>query len=134
MLCQHLNTGWSGEKIVVGGDSGGGNLSVALALKCIHLGVRPPDGIFVAYAPLNLQLTPSPSRLLCAVDSLIPLEFLLHCLHSEYPTLLLWWMSVMIDPFGVDTIAFFFKLLFIFIFLLFKLVTINTGYIIFLAC
>ncbi|OQR71562.1 hormone-sensitive lipase-like, partial [Tropilaelaps mercedesae] len=74
--------GWSGEKIVVGGDSGGGNLSVALALKCLHLGVRPPDGLFAAYTPLNLQLTPSPSRLLCAMDSLIPLEFLLHCLHS----------------------------------------------------
>lgn len=77
-----LVTGWSGEKIVVGGDSGGGNLSVALALKCLHLGVRPPDGLFAAYAPLNLQLTPSPSRLLCAMDPLIPLEFLLHCLHS----------------------------------------------------
>ncbi|XP_003740965.1 hormone-sensitive lipase [Galendromus occidentalis] len=74
--------GWSGEKIVVGGDSCGGNLAIALALKCIHLEVRPPDALFSAYSPLNLRLSPAPSRLLCCMDPLLPFEFLLLCVHS----------------------------------------------------
>jgi hormone-sensitive lipase len=43
------------KKVVLTGDSAGGNLAAALVMKCIVSGVRPPDGIMLAYPALNLD-------------------------------------------------------------------------------
>lgn len=39
------------------GDSAGGNLSVAVALRCADAGVRAPDAILACYPALYLQVT-----------------------------------------------------------------------------
>lgn len=53
---------------------------MALAMKCIELGLRPPTGIFMAYAPVLVSFVPSPSRLLCLMDPLLPFGFMMRCL------------------------------------------------------
>lgn len=42
------------KKIIVVGDSAGGNLAIALGLKCVKEGVRVPDGLLLVYPALNL--------------------------------------------------------------------------------
>lgn len=43
------------KKVVLVGDSAGGNLVGALTLLAIKTGVRVPDGILMAYPALNLK-------------------------------------------------------------------------------
>uniref|UniRef100_T1J9H7 Hormone-sensitive lipase n=1 Tax=Strigamia maritima TaxID=126957 RepID=T1J9H7_STRMM len=74
--------GTTGENIILMGDSAGGNLIFGIAMKTIELGIRKPDGIFAMYAPLNLDFVPSPSRLLCLMDPLLPFGFMLRCLKA----------------------------------------------------
>lgn len=70
------------EKIILCGDSAGANLSLATLLKCIDMKIRKPDGIFLAYCPILVAFDPSPSRLLCVMDPLIPFGFLIRCLKA----------------------------------------------------
>lgn len=81
-LVNREKLGWTGENICVAGDSAGGNLVLALCLKTIELNIRCPSGVFAAYTPVMLSMAPSPSRILCAVDPLLPLGFMLTCLHA----------------------------------------------------
>lgn len=69
-------------KIIVIGDSAGGNLILGLTIKCITEGIRPPDGLFLAYVPVIVSIIPSPARLLCLMDPLLPLGFLTGCLRG----------------------------------------------------
>ena len=50
------------------GDSAGGNLVAALTVLCIKMGVRPPDGILMAYPALNLNLQFFTPSMLIALD------------------------------------------------------------------
>lgn len=79
-----FSKGWTGQDICVAGDSAGGNLVLALSLKTIELGIRRPTAVFAAYTPVMLSMVPSPSRVLCAVDPLLPLGFMLTCLHGRH--------------------------------------------------
>ncbi|XP_055328702.1 hormone-sensitive lipase-like [Paramacrobiotus metropolitanus] len=72
--------GWTGQRIVLIGDSAGGNLIFGVAFKCFMEGIRMPSGILAAYAPFLAQYTPSPSRLLAIMDPLIPVGILNRCL------------------------------------------------------
>lgn len=74
--------GWTGERICLAGDSAGGNLCLVLCLKMIQMGLRLPDALFCAYTPVMLNAHPSPSKVLTCMDPLIPLEFLLTCVHA----------------------------------------------------
>ncbi|XP_064472102.1 hormone-sensitive lipase-like [Ornithodoros turicata] len=74
--------GWTGERICVAGDSAGGILALALCLRTIELCVRRPDAVFCAYTPVMLNACPTPSKVLSCVDPLVPLEFLLTCVHA----------------------------------------------------
>lgn len=49
-------------------------------MKCIELGLRPPDGLFLAYVPVLVAPAPSPGRLICLMDPLLPFGFLMGCL------------------------------------------------------
>lgn len=62
------------------GDSAGANLNMVACLKMISEGVRLPDGIFMAYAPLLVNFVVSPARLLCFMDPLLPFGFMMRCL------------------------------------------------------
>ena len=74
--------GWSGEKVCVTGDSAGGNLAVAVSLKCVQENLRRPDGIVLFYPVLSVELAISPSRILSLMDPLLPLEIVLSCLKA----------------------------------------------------
>lgn len=82
--CELLGT--TGENIILAGDSAGGNLCTGLAMKCIEYGMRPPNGIFLAYVPLLVEFVPSPSRLLCYMDPLLPFGFMMRCLKAYAST------------------------------------------------
>lgn len=77
---EHLGT--TAERIVVAGDSAGANLSIGITLKCIEMGIRIPDGIFLAYCPTLISFVPSPARLLCLMDPLLPFGFMMRCLRA----------------------------------------------------
>lgn len=74
--------GTTAEKIVCAGDSAGANLCIGVALKCIEYGIRAPDGVFLAYSPTLVSFVPSPARLLCLMDPLLPFGFMMRCLQA----------------------------------------------------
>lgn len=78
--CELLGT--TGEKIIFAGDSAGANLNLGCAMKCIETGVRRPDGIFLAYCPVLISFVPSPARMLCLMDPLLPFGFMMRCLKA----------------------------------------------------
>ena len=78
---EDLGAGRDG-RIVIAGDSAGGNLAVAVCLKAVLQGVRPPAGVVCAYPVLNVKLAASPSRLLALMDSLLPLGLMECCLEA----------------------------------------------------
>eukprot|EP00800_Vazella_pourtalesii_P018427 TRINITY_DN5907_c0_g2_i1.p1 TRINITY_DN5907_c0_g2~~TRINITY_DN5907_c0_g2_i1.p1 ORF type:complete len:774 (+),score=172.40 TRINITY_DN5907_c0_g2_i1:331-2322(+) len=72
--------GTTGERVIVAGDSAGGNISLAMSLKVVSLGIRPPDSICVAYPCTYIGIVPSPSRLLSVLDPVLPFGILISCL------------------------------------------------------
>lgn len=72
-----------GKRIVFAGDSAGANLIAGCTLKILSAGLRPPDGLFMAYAPLLVSFIPSPARLLCLMDPLLPFGFMMRCLKGK---------------------------------------------------
>lgn len=78
--CRLLGT--TAETIVLAGDSAGANLNLACAIKCIDKQIRIPDGIFLAYCPVRISFDPSPARLLCLMDPLLPFGFMMRCLKA----------------------------------------------------
>ncbi|XP_022108373.1 hormone-sensitive lipase-like [Acanthaster planci] len=72
--------GSTGEHICLAGDSAGGNLSVAVAMRAASYGIRAPDGVVALYTPFNVHYQPSPSRMLSLLDPLLPIGILIRCL------------------------------------------------------
>jgi hormone-sensitive lipase len=72
--------GSTGERIILVGDSAGANLNLGVSLKCIDMGLPLPDGMFLAYVPVLVAFIPSPARLLCLMDPLLPFGFMMRCL------------------------------------------------------
>lgn len=61
--------GIEAEKVVVAGDSAGGNLALAVAFKAIEKGYPLPDGLLLIYPSLSTDLTrPTPSYLYSLED------------------------------------------------------------------
>ncbi|VVC91842.1 unnamed protein product [Leptidea sinapis] len=83
-LLNHFSeVGTTGKRIVFAGDSAGANLLASCMLKILKANIRRPDGIFLAYAPLLVSFIPSPSRLLCLMDPLLPFGFMMRCLKDN---------------------------------------------------
>ncbi|KAJ8966873.1 hypothetical protein NQ314_003267 [Rhamnusium bicolor] len=78
----HLLLGSTGESIVGAGDSAGANLLLSMTLKCLHMNIPPLHGVFVAYVPTGIHVIPSPARLLCMMDPLLPFGFMMRCLRA----------------------------------------------------
>ncbi|XP_065076519.1 hormone-sensitive lipase [Ochlerotatus camptorhynchus] len=78
--CELLGT--TAEKIIFAGDSAGANLNLGCAMRCIEMGIRRPDGIFLAYCPVLISFVPSPARMLCLMDPLLPFGFMMRCLKA----------------------------------------------------
>lgn len=79
----HLGT--TANRVVLCGDSAGGNFAVAVALKAQELGLRQPDGICIAYPALYVNVAWSPSRLLAFFDPMLPLSILNICVRAYVP-------------------------------------------------
>jgi len=75
--------GSTGEVIVLAGDSAGGNLMITTAMRAASFNIRRPDGILGVYTPVLVRYTPSPARLLCLMDPLLPAGILSRCLAGE---------------------------------------------------
>jgi acetyl esterase/lipase len=73
------------SKIVIAGDSAGGNLAAAIAVHCIMNGYRKPDGLLLAYPALQIAIKFTPSNLMSQKDLLVPVGFLLTCALSYIP-------------------------------------------------
>ena len=69
-------------RIILTGDSAGGNLAVGVALKSVISGIRKPDEVVVSYPVLNVKLAASPSRLMAMLDALLPMGLLECCLKA----------------------------------------------------
>lgn len=82
-MINHLKElGSTGKRIVFAGDSAGANLIAGCTLKILTSGLKPPEGLFMAYAPLLVSFIPSPARLLCLMDPLLPFGFMMRCLKA----------------------------------------------------
>lgn len=81
---KHASTllGSTAKKVILAGDSAGANLCIGATLKCLQLNIKKPDGLFAAYAPVLVEFVPSPSRLLCLTDPLLPFGFMIRCLKA----------------------------------------------------
>lgn len=64
--------GWTGENIVLVGDSAGGNLNTACVIQCIEKGIRKPNGLFNIYTPFRIGTHITPSGLLTLIDCFLP--------------------------------------------------------------
>ncbi|XP_011148929.1 hormone-sensitive lipase isoform X2 [Harpegnathos saltator] len=85
---KHASTllGSTVKKVIFVGDSAGGNLNLGAIMRCLQLNIRKPDGIFMAYVPILVDFIPSPSRMLCLTDPLLPFGFMMRCLKAYVAT------------------------------------------------
>jgi hormone-sensitive lipase len=71
------------KKVILVGDSAGGNLISSLTNLCIMTKTRVPDGIFMVYPAVQLSLTTfTPSLKNTVDDILLPFSVLKICLNS----------------------------------------------------
>eukprot|EP00092_Neocalanus_flemingeri_P034140 GFUD01037127.1.p1 GENE.GFUD01037127.1~~GFUD01037127.1.p1 ORF type:complete len:459 (-),score=76.84 GFUD01037127.1:87-1301(-) len=82
MLNNFESLGTTGKKIILAGDSAGGNLITSLTLKTITNCIRIPDALLLSYASLLTQFYPSPSRLLTLMDPLLMTPTMVKCLNA----------------------------------------------------
>ena len=70
-------------RVILVGDSAGGNLAAAVTIHAIRSGYpHPPAALVLAYPALRLQPHFSPSLLLSMDDRMVPYTFLLSCLDA----------------------------------------------------
>lgn len=73
------------KKVILIGDSAGGNLIFALTLRLIRAGLRVPDGLVLMYPSLSMDLSIfSPSYFLSIDDRLLPYS-LMNLISKTYP-------------------------------------------------
>eukprot|EP00347_Sterkiella_histriomuscorum_P001768 403370757 len=78
-----LYLGIKPEKIILVGDSAGGNLVAACTIMAIQRNFRIPDGVIMCYPALSIdQFRFSPSLLLGIDDPILPYSFLKMCIES----------------------------------------------------
>ena len=69
--------GISPKKIILAGDSAGGNLCLGIALRCIEAGFRKPDALILAYPAVSIDVRKfTPSYFISINDLIVPHSFL----------------------------------------------------------
>ena len=74
-----LPAGTTGERIVLVGDSAGGNFAFGVCMKLKELGLRMPDSILSIYPNVNASTSATPSRITALWDPILPLGVMLAC-------------------------------------------------------
>jgi len=72
-------------RVVLFGDSAGGNLVAALVVRCVASGLPVPDALTMAFPALNLNEAPGPSRALHLNDPLVPVGLLTTVADAYFP-------------------------------------------------
>ena len=54
------------------------------ALWASELNLRLPDGLFLVYGAFTVEFVPSPSRLLCFTDAVLPYGFMMRILNGKF--------------------------------------------------
>ena len=73
------------NKIILIGDSAGGNLACSLVSLLILHGKRVPNALFLIYSAINLDAESfSPSKLLCLKDQILSYHFLHLCFEAYF--------------------------------------------------
>lgn len=67
--------GWTGENVIVVGDSAGGNLVTSIVIQCIEREIRKPKGLFFIYTPHWVGFPVTPARFLSLIDPVLPFGF-----------------------------------------------------------
>ncbi len=65
--------GFKPTKVIMVGESAGGNLVCAMLVRYVTQRLKLPDAVVVAYPALNLGSSPSPSRALHMCDPVLPI-------------------------------------------------------------
>eukprot|EP01118_Nematostelium_gracile_P017756 TRINITY_DN7690_c0_g2_i1.p1 TRINITY_DN7690_c0_g2~~TRINITY_DN7690_c0_g2_i1.p1 ORF type:complete len:308 (-),score=50.78 TRINITY_DN7690_c0_g2_i1:8-901(-) len=81
--CHKLGT--TAKRIVIIGDSAGGNLAAAVSLMAANQKTRIPDGLILIYPALYMHFVPSASRLLSAIDPMLHTQTLKSCFDAYLP-------------------------------------------------
>jgi hormone-sensitive lipase len=63
--------GTTAKKIILAGDSAGGNIVTAVLIKIIEMNLPKPHGLFVAYTPFLVNYCKSPSRFFGYFDAFL---------------------------------------------------------------
>ena len=71
--------GTKAERVILVGDSAGGNFAITVAMKAKELGLRVPDSILSVYPSVNSTSAACPSRIMAMVDPLLPLGIMQSC-------------------------------------------------------
>jgi acetyl esterase/lipase len=74
--------GFRPRKVLVAGDSAGGNLTAAITVKAIEDGFKVPDGILLIYPVVDMRRVFSPSLMWSVNDRIVPFVFLECCLSA----------------------------------------------------
>eukprot|EP01117_Protostelium_nocturnum_P014397 TRINITY_DN5475_c2_g2_i1.p1 TRINITY_DN5475_c2_g2~~TRINITY_DN5475_c2_g2_i1.p1 ORF type:complete len:871 (+),score=298.97 TRINITY_DN5475_c2_g2_i1:190-2802(+) len=77
--------GSTAKKVIVVGDSAGGNFAAAVTIRAITERIRVPDSLIMCYPALYMLYVPSPSRILSIIDALLPQEALQNCFDAYLP-------------------------------------------------
>jgi len=80
------------KKLIVAGDSAGGNLSLTVTMRAIHEGIRTPDALVLSYPATYMDFSPSASRMVSVIEPLVNINFLrmcgeLYCTEKDEPGL-----------------------------------------------
>jgi len=75
--------GIKNQKVILAGDSSGGNLAIAVTLRIIKAGLKPPQGLLMVYPCLQLDLNyASPSSFQALDDPMLHISLLKLCIKS----------------------------------------------------
>lgn len=78
--CQQLGT--TAKRVILAGDSAGGNFVFGVAFLAAQYKLPVPDLLLAAYPALHIALDPSPGRLQSMTDPLLPFGILKACLNA----------------------------------------------------
>lgn len=73
------------KKIILAGDSAGGNLALTVAIRAAFEGIRMPDALVLSYPSLYLRADPCPSRMLAITEPLVNMAMLESTINAYIP-------------------------------------------------
>ena len=76
------NFGFKPRKILLAGDSAGGNLACSVTVRAIQDNYRVPDGILLIYPVVDMRRKFSPSLMWSVNDRIVPFVFLECCMNA----------------------------------------------------